>query len=1425
MMNKAINTRLSPEEAKEMINRIPALRDFFNHWTEDGLDVKVGKILQEGDATDTILYLSRQVTTKKPKHEEDEDSKREAEAKKVEEKKVKNIIEDYKSLGGSSNKDNSNIDKKRRFALALATISSKKHKRYEIVMDGGIPALIELSIMKDNFIQRCCAAAFAYFSIESSIRGKMIDGGAYPAIASLSASSTSAIVKVACIRAICNLCCESGFEAKLVRDGCAAVVPNMISACPEVVDVGLKILLNLSCVPDKYSRIEDLVETLMHFSGVFLSEEGEHLVISILCNLSALRNNQLKLVEDGCMKLVDRILKSKNPKLRILASEVIKNLSTDSRTRYKLVENNIIHTLLIMSKDENSQVQLLCVKTFYNLSRDNVCREKIIHANALPVIIRMCMDTVSNIALARGAAKIIRLMCSDSELAQKLVNDGIVKALMALRAADDHTIQQFCAESLCSLFQIDSVLHILVEQGAVGVLVYISENSTDAITSEWCSFALYHLATSGICPTSMLEGGILPCVTKLCIDESTVGTRYFCASTLAFITQSKIVDASYAIPLLVEMLQTDPDQKTMAACATALYNMADDDENCFAMLEHGGLVSIVRLITVSESMQTKMKCAAILSRLSLHETYYHEFAGDNILRVLLELSTLDHILTQRRVVIALSNLSQSEELRIQLLALNPIPFIISLASKRDENLRRGCSAIVCNLAYEVGREKSIANAGIIPTLLITAMITSDQPDTKMICVKAMINLMADESLHKLLVDEGVVWGLSTLGLIDDFELLKLCSSALCLLSSKYARVMLNSPNSVKMILKLINQSDLDLLRNGAKALTNLLFQTTDSDEKFRCLVVENLSRMAQHEDEEVSKISVLCLCFSSQSEACRESIVSKGLLSGIDSNTIFGDQKVCYAYLTMFGNIANNPSMRTKILDERALKRFEKICTAHDPQLDLAVLKAIYCLSCADSNISKLANQNVIFILEGLWNRDYEKSNDIILHLIAILYNLTVISEIHSKLVSQGIVELLVQIWPVARENLQMCTLVCSATCHLASGNVNTSRMVSSGCTKILCFMTAYKSLDQYKSYYFDINLYLRCSVAIRNLMCVVANQKTMVNEGCIAAIIAMADVLHLTSNKKAPPRKSSSFNSKGNFGSEYFTPDQLGIRDNCSASLRAMSFNTELRKTLLESDGINIILERIQEEMQGEDEALLQHKLLLELEAESWENPKCRHKEGRTEAYPTLPLFADLLSGTISVELKADIKFASLEKYHVQVVLDEPKIEQESSKSSIELSINDLTRSNEESEDQQLPQAMMCGKESVDIEFEFISSLYNRDPTIEDDDNMSANQSINNSPENDNNNKLPVISNSFTSVGDIHKGETKMSLSSSVNTLKLPKAHKSKKDLNPDEKFQNLVGMINAAKKASSKGSKNTMFAPSVHDLVDEWRSMSNRK
>jgi hypothetical protein len=64
----------------------------------------------------------------------------------------------------------------------------------------------------------------------------------------------------------------------------------------------------------------------------------------------------------------------------------------------------------------------------------------------------------------------------------------------------------------------------------------------------------------------------------------------------------------------------------------------------------------------------------------------------------------------------------------------------SLIIQRDENLRRGCAAIFCNLAFKEGSEESLISAGIVPSLLVTAMITSDQMQAKVICVKVCANI-------------------------------------------------------------------------------------------------------------------------------------------------------------------------------------------------------------------------------------------------------------------------------------------------------------------------------------------------------------------------------------------------------------------------------------------------------------------------------------------------------------------------------------------------------------------------------------------------------------------------------------------------------------------------------------------------------------
>jgi len=72
-----------------------------------------------------------------------------------------------------------------------------------------------------------------------------------------------------------------------------------------------------------------------------------------------------------------------------------------------------------------------------------------------------------------------------------------------------------------------------------------------------------------------------------------------------------------------------------------------------------------------------------------------------------------------------------------LLKLKATEYIISLALKPDEHIRRGCAAIICNMSFEEGSEAAMLKAGVVSTLLITALVTSDQLQTKLICAKAL----------------------------------------------------------------------------------------------------------------------------------------------------------------------------------------------------------------------------------------------------------------------------------------------------------------------------------------------------------------------------------------------------------------------------------------------------------------------------------------------------------------------------------------------------------------------------------------------------------------------------------------------------------------------------------------------------------------
>jgi hypothetical protein len=413
----------------------------------------------------------------------------------VDEVESQNVVE-AKSLD-SSNSVVSNLEKHRRYALSLATLATKSHKRLQIVQDGAIGILIELASHHDKLTQVRCASAFASLSTESSIRTRMLDEGALAALSSLATNSNIREIKADCAKAICNLCCVPGYEFKMVKESIPYTMLNIAAACPDTVDICLKALLNISCIPDKFARIEDVTEALLYFvSHHTLTYEQEVLLLSALCNLSALKNNQLRLVEDGCLHLVEKYYRSPYALLRSMASEMLKNFTAEARSRAKLLEIDIITVIINMSKDEIEAIRILAAKCLHFLSKDRNFRRRIVNSSAFSLILQSCRHVNSHTELGQIASKTLRVLCSDKELAEKLIDDGVGVALVTLMEATDSLIHQYCIESFCALFQYIPTLPILLDEGVHICIVKLAMKTDEANTAEWCAFALYQLTAA-----------------------------------------------------------------------------------------------------------------------------------------------------------------------------------------------------------------------------------------------------------------------------------------------------------------------------------------------------------------------------------------------------------------------------------------------------------------------------------------------------------------------------------------------------------------------------------------------------------------------------------------------------------------------------------------------------------------------------------------------------------------------------------------------------------------------------------------------------------------------------------------------------------------------------------------------------------------
>jgi len=191
-----------------------------------------------------------------------------------------------------------------------------------------------------------------------------------------------------------------------------------------------------------------------------------------------------------------------------------------------------------------------------------------------------------------------------------------------------------------------------------------------------------------------------------------------------------------------------------------------------------------------------------------------------------------------------------------------VPVLAELSFTHSEESQLYCAKALCNLTCHHGSEQKIIEQDGIASLMMICMVRSVNVETKRICTKALLNLINENTIQRL-VDEGIITACTALSkfrkdpetgeLTKDPETQLACSNIYAVLSaSKAARkVLLERKGALHALFSLLEASnDHTTQVNCGKAICNLLSFKDSQVATVRKGAVPQLNQLAKLGDAE-----------------------------------------------------------------------------------------------------------------------------------------------------------------------------------------------------------------------------------------------------------------------------------------------------------------------------------------------------------------------------------------------------------------------------------------------------------------------------------------------------------------------------------------------------------------------------------------------
>lgn len=702
------------------------------------------------------------------------------------------------------------LNSRQQLALTIRNWSATEENDDHLLDEGAVHALIGLAGMDDNFIKSCCATALCNLSSRKKNREKLLGIGSASGIVQIAMATRNWKIAKLCAYTFSYLSMYEGGEAIMAGSQVAITLQTLLPLKGyRLLPLIGQTLYNLTCVEDPYKNVERSIKYLTAIMSLPSAQAAPEYCLWLMkslvncCRYSWVRKT---IIEDGALPAILSVLtttddRQNKEEIMFLAATCMHMMSETAGCRIEMIQKgglDILKTILAHADDGTMTVTM---KALHNIMKYPTLSQSAFEL-CCDIACTACRISEDLVVLEYVSACLYQL-AEQSMRGNIALADEVMGLLPKLISSEKPLTQYFAISAAGDLFfmkgtsaeKLESLIKNVIEKGSVlvdedaveGLLVALAKLSQD-------DFSM------AILEKNNLFLGMLTLLLDLSSKCSTYGADRTVGIAICRITlRVKETDITVAVKkrisvTLVAILTKSHNLLVLGNTIAAMRALGDAGlcrkELLDASIEAGGglfsrLASIVKEHGAGDETLSR-NCCALLAGSSFLPESHEGLSADDVMETLFLTTRSDDVVTRELVAITLCNMTTSAGAAERLIRTGVCEIIATLSGATSESVQELCAKCICNLTCAHALHDEIISHGILQTILLIALVRTVKDKTKLVCARAVMNLMSDGTIEAL-KSAGAIRVFASIAAVPDTHINDQCAQGFLIFTTTAMR--------------------------------------------------------------------------------------------------------------------------------------------------------------------------------------------------------------------------------------------------------------------------------------------------------------------------------------------------------------------------------------------------------------------------------------------------------------------------------------------------------------------------------------------------------------------------------------------------------------------------------------------------------------